>query len=74
MPKVPQGQRRPADVMGNAVLIAKFAMGEIKEMALKQPTMRKTGLVEGARVSTVSHTLSAWRFCAMPQVRGGYDA
>ena len=29
MPKGPQGQKRPADVIGNAVLIAKIATGEV---------------------------------------------
>jgi len=28
MPKGPKGQKRPADVVGNAVLIAKIATGE----------------------------------------------
>ncbi len=28
MPKGPHGQKRPADVIGNAVLIAKIATGE----------------------------------------------
>ena len=29
MPKGPQGRKRPADVIGNAVLIAKIATGEV---------------------------------------------
>jgi len=29
VPKGPQGQKRPADVIGNAVLIAKIATGEV---------------------------------------------
>lgn len=31
MPKGPQGQRRPADVIGCAVTVAKIATGEMKE-------------------------------------------
>jgi hypothetical protein len=31
MPKGPQGQKRKADVVGNAVLIGKIATGEIEE-------------------------------------------
>jgi hypothetical protein len=31
MPKGPKGQKRPADVIGAAVQIAKIATGEIKE-------------------------------------------
>ncbi len=44
MPKGPQGQKRPADVIGNAVLIAKIATGEEQETSLKQPAKRKSGL------------------------------
>lgn len=44
MPKGPQGQKRPADVIGNAVLIAKIATGEEKETSLKQPAKRASGL------------------------------
>ncbi len=44
MPKGPQGQKRPADVIGNAVRIAKVATGEIEETELKQPAKRKSGL------------------------------
>lgn len=43
MPKGPQGQRRPADVIGNAVLVAKIATGEVEETTLKQPAKRKSG-------------------------------
>ncbi len=31
MPKGPKGQKRPADVIGNAVHIMRIATGEIKE-------------------------------------------
>lgn len=31
MPKGPQGQKRKADVIGNAVLIGKIATGEIED-------------------------------------------
>lgn len=31
MPKGPKGQKRPADVIGNAVRVAKIATGEAKE-------------------------------------------
>ena len=32
MPKGPQGQKRPADVIGAAVMVAKIATGEICEI------------------------------------------
>ncbi len=44
MPKGPQGQRRPADAIGNAVHIARIATGEEQETQLKQPAKRKSGL------------------------------
>ncbi|WP_200809649.1 histone H1 [Aquimixticola soesokkakensis] len=44
MPKGPQGQKRPADVIGNAVHIARIATGEEQETSLKQPAKRKSGL------------------------------
>jgi len=31
MPKGPRGEKRPADVIGNAVKVAKIATGEIVE-------------------------------------------
>lgn len=31
MPKGPQGQKRPADVIGAAITVAKIATGEIEE-------------------------------------------
>ena len=44
VPKGPQGQKRPADVIGNAVHIARIATGEKQETGLKQPAKRKSGL------------------------------
>ena len=44
MPKGPNGQRRPADVIGNAVHIARIATGEIEDTGLKQPAKRASGL------------------------------
>ncbi|SIO62781.1 hypothetical protein SAMN05443247_09425 [Bradyrhizobium erythrophlei] len=31
MPRGPKGEKRPADVIGNAIMIAKIATGEIDE-------------------------------------------
>jgi len=44
MPKGPQGQKRPADAIGNAVHIARIATGEIEETTLKQPAKCASGL------------------------------
>ena len=34
MPKGPHGQKRPADAIGNAVVIAKIAAGEARESSM----------------------------------------
>lgn len=44
MPKGPQGQKRPADVIGNAVHIAKIATEEVEETGYQQPAKRRSGL------------------------------
>ncbi len=48
MPKGPNGQQRPADVIGNAVHIARIATGEEQETSLKQPAKRNSGLAGAA--------------------------
>ena len=58
MPKGPQGQRRPADVIGNAVHIARIATGEVEDLKLDQPAKRKGGL---AGASARAHSLSPAR-------------
>ena len=37
MPKGPQGQKRPADVIGNAVRVMQIATGEVKDLAGSEP-------------------------------------
>ncbi len=37
MPKGPQGQKRPADAIGLAVMVGKIATGEIVEAVKQQP-------------------------------------
>lgn len=55
MPRGPQGQKRPADVIGNAVLIAKIATGETEDTKLKQPAKTKSGQA-GAKARAESLT------------------
>lgn len=55
MPKGPQGQKRPADAIGNAVHIARIATGEEQETELKQPAKRKSGLA-GAKARVKNTT------------------
>lgn len=54
MPKGPQGQKRPADAIGLAVMIGKIATGEIEDDT-KPPTTRasvgsKGGLARAAKM------------------------
>ena len=53
MPKGPQGQKRPADVIGCAVHVARIATGEIEDTGYKQPAKRKGGLA-GAKARAES--------------------
>lgn len=43
MPNGPQGQKRPAEVIGNAVLVANTATGPLEDSAHRQPTKAKLG-------------------------------
>jgi hypothetical protein len=47
MPKGPQGQKRPADVIGAAVMVAKIATGEIEDTPSPAPKRAKGGKVGG---------------------------
>lgn len=47
MPKGPQGQKRPADVVGAAVMVAKIATGEIEDSRAKAPGRTKSGKAGG---------------------------
>ena len=55
MPKGPQGQKRPADVIGCAVHVARIATGEIEDSAYLQPNKAKGGKA-GSRARTASLT------------------
>jgi hypothetical protein len=44
MPKGPQGQRRPADVIGAAILVAKIATGELTETAKPKSGRTRSGI------------------------------
>ena len=55
MPKGPQGQKRPADTIGAAVMVAQIATGEIEDTKLTTPGRRKSGLA-GSRARNESLT------------------
>jgi len=54
MPRGPKGQKRPADVIGNAVHVMRIATGEIEETAVNE-AQRKGGL-KGAKARAKSLT------------------
>jgi hypothetical protein len=51
MPKGPQGQKRPADTIGRAVMVAKIATGEIVEESLP-----KSGRVRSGHAGAAART------------------
>ncbi|MCY4460531.1 MAG: hypothetical protein OXC26_09090 [Albidovulum sp.] len=55
MPKGPNGERRPADVIGCAVSVARIATGEIEDSGYRQPAKRKGGLA-GAKARELATT------------------
>ncbi|HTC83094.1 MAG TPA: hypothetical protein VK683_02020, partial [Rhizomicrobium sp.] len=44
MPKGPRGEKRPADAIGAAIMVAKIATGEISERAGANEGQRKGGV------------------------------
>ena len=56
MPKGPQGQKRPADAIGLAVLIGKIATGEVEDTADKSKAHHREGGKKGgaARAAALS--------------------
>src|ERR1700743_1846504 len=47
MPRGPKGEKRPADVIGNAVHVMRIATGETEDIAGKSPKRAKGGLKGG---------------------------
>jgi hypothetical protein len=43
MPRGPKGEKRPADVIGAAIMVAKIATGEIEDDLGKAPKRAKGG-------------------------------
>lgn len=44
MPTGPKGQKRPADAIGAAIMVAKIATGEITETPARKSNKTKSGL------------------------------
>ena len=47
MPKGPNGEKRPADVIGAAIMVAKIATGEVDDTKGKAPNRAKGGKAGG---------------------------
>jgi hypothetical protein len=71
MPKGPQGQRRPADVIGAAVMVAKIATGEVVELPCKPNGKTRSGkagakaraeILSGERRSEIARFAAAKRW------------
>jgi hypothetical protein len=55
MPRGPKGEKRPADVIGASIMVARIATGEIEDMRGKVPNRAKGGKVGGkARAAKLS--------------------
>lgn len=54
MPKGPNGQKRPADVIGAAVMVAKIATGEIEETPVRKPQAKGAAAGGAARAAALS--------------------
>jgi hypothetical protein len=50
MPRGPEGEKRPADVIGNAVRVMRIATGEVEDNPSKAPERAKGG--NGVRAHT----------------------
>jgi hypothetical protein len=48
MPKGPRGEKRPADVVGNAVLVGRIAIGEVEDGVAEQKAAKKAAGKKGA--------------------------
>jgi hypothetical protein len=53
MPTGPQGQKRPADAIGCAVLVAQIATGEVQDMTTCD---RSKGGITGAKAERASYS------------------
>ena len=50
MPKGPTGQRRPADVIGTAIKVAKIATGEVEDETMAGKEYAQKGGLKGGAV------------------------
>lgn len=72
MPKGPRGEKRPADVIGNAVHVMKIATGEIEE-DVKQPSVAAELGRRGGEARAKSMTPERRAEIARNAARARYD-
>ena len=72
MARGPKGERRPANVIGCSVTVAKIATGEIEDTRLTQPAKRKSGLA-GAEVFANKLTAKEWSAIARVAASARWD-
>lgn len=48
MPRGPQGQKRPADVVGCAITVAKVVTGQIEDVPMRSPGRMRSGTAGAA--------------------------
>jgi hypothetical protein len=56
MPRDPQGRKRPADVIGNAVHVMRIATAEIDDAVPKKAEKRAAAGIKGGRARAVALT------------------
>jgi hypothetical protein len=49
MPRGPKGEKRPGDVIGTAVMVAKIATGEVEDHKGRAPNRAKGGRIGGRK-------------------------
>jgi hypothetical protein len=56
MPRGPRGEKRPADVIGNAVHVMRIATGEIEDNPSKAPKRAKGGKARAKSLTPIQRT------------------
>lgn len=56
MPKGPQGQKRPADAIGRAIMVAQIATGEVADDADPSKAHHRAGGVKGGAARAAALT------------------
>jgi hypothetical protein len=52
VPRVPRGEKRPADVIGAAVMVGRIATGEVEDTKGKAPNRAKGGKAQAKALSS----------------------